>query len=110
MNDPVTDSLKAELERARAERDRLDVVVRYLEERLRSAPPRARRVRRTNGAVTIAMAAEAALAAGPLTTTDLMEAARTAGASIAHPDNLQKTLRRRPDVFVRNPDGTWSLK
>lgn len=103
--------LKPELERALAERARLDVVIAYLQDRLNhQAPTASRNTRKRKGKLTAAAAAEQALrAAGtPMRTPAILKQVQALGAQIKDTDGLYRTLLRHGQ-FKREGRGLWSL-
>lgn len=108
-------SLRAELDHAIAERDRLNVVIAYLEERIQdAAAPHVQNGARPGGTrkgkPTAAAAAEQALreAGKPMRTPELLQAVQAMGAQIKDSDGLYKTLSRH-DTFRREGRGLWVL-
>jgi hypothetical protein len=122
-------ALQKELQHAEEERDRLDVVIAYLRERLREdeqerpAPvssdgaARSTRASRSRSGLrsgprrlTAAKAAEAVLTERdePLRTPELLIAVNALGVGIKNADGLYRTLSRNPK-FKRFGRGLWGL-
>lgn len=99
----------SDLDQARAELQRWQIIVDYLEHRT-VAPTMRRRRGSRNGKVTVAVAAERVLqkADGPVKTRDLVAAVRAEGASIKDGEGLTKTLNRHPR-FKKAGRGLWTL-
>lgn len=104
-------NIEAELARLRTERERLDVLIGYLETQRNGSRPAARPRRRPAGTLTAAAAAEQALtqAGAPMRTGDLLKAVQGLGAQMKDNEGLAKTLGRS-DRFVKVGRGLWSLK
>jgi len=102
-------TLQTELDHAVAERDRLNVVIGYLEGRLNHQTPAAA-ARRRKRKLTAAAAAEQVLrAAGvPMRTPEILKEAQALGAQIKDTDGLYRTLWRHKQ-FKREGRGLWSL-
>lgn len=104
-------NVEAEILRLKADRDRLDVLIGYLETQRNGSRP-ARPRTRPPGALTAAQAALAVLteAGAPMRTGDLLKAVQGRGAKIKDGEGLAKTLGRDKDRFVRVGRGLWALK
>lgn len=102
-------NIEAELLRLKAERDRIDAVIGYLETQRNGARPVQRK--RQPGSVTAAAAAAEALAqAGtPMKIGDLLEAVQARGGRMKDTEGLAKTLGRDKDKFRKVGRGLWTL-
>lgn len=103
-------NIEAELLRLKAERDRIDAVIGYLEGQRNGAKPSVRR-RRQPGSVTAAVAAAQALAeaGAPMKIGDLLEAVQARGGQMKDTEGLAKTLGRDKDKFRKVGRGLWTL-
>lgn len=103
-------SLRTELDHAIKERDRLNVIIAWLEERAPTPVANNKRVRPAGKRPTAAVAAEEALrkAGRPMKTPELLLAVQALGAKIKDSDGLYKTLARYPK-FKREGRGLWAL-
>ena len=112
-------ALRRELARAEEERERLAVVIAYLNERLKEADedqPRAEKPAKRTSArgpysgMASTKAGEKALEdhGAPMKTRDLFEAITSGGARIKNVEGLYKSLARSKK-FVRTGRGEWGL-
>lgn len=127
MDRHAKSALRKELQRAEDERDRLDVVIAYLRERLREddesipapnsadapstkTPTRSATARGGQRRMTAAVAAERVLRekGEPIRTPDLLVAVQALGAKMKDSDGLYRTLLRQPK-FRRDGRGLWAL-
>ena len=104
-------NLHDELARATAERDRLNVVIAYLEGRIgeKATPAAPGKVRK--GKLTAAAAAERVLRehGEPMRTAELLVAVQKRGAKCKNGEGLYKTLLRS-SRFKRAGRGLWTLE
>ncbi len=124
MDSHAKSALRKELRHAEEQRERLDMVITYLRERLGLSddepenPPtaprpttRARRDASRPKRLTSAAAAERVLQdhGEPMRTTEILREVQSLGAQMKDADGMYKTMDRMPEKFRRVGRGLWGL-